>query len=492
MYPNNKGGSDDHDRPLLVKYSSDGRGGGGGGVEERWWKKVLDLEEAKHQVLFSLPMIITNVSYYFIPLVGVMFSGHLGDLELAASNLANSWAFVTGYAFLMGLSGALETLCGQGYGAKLYSMLGLHLQASCIISVFFSIFISIFWFYSEPILILLHQDPQVSHAAALYIRFLVPGLFAFGLLHNILRFLQTQSVVMPLVVCSVLPLISHISIAYVFVYWTPLGFKGAALSVSISLWIAALMLGVYVLCAKRFESTWHGFSIESFRHVFVNLKLALPSAAMLCLEDWAFELLVLLAGLMPNAEITTSLIAMCVNTEAIAFMITYGLSAAVSTRVSNELGAGNPDRAKKAMGVTLKLSILLALTVVLALSFGHNIWAGFFSDGPTITKEFASLTPFLVVSIMFDSFQGVLSGVARGCGWQQAAVYVNLATFYLIGMPIAILLGFKFKLYAQGLWAGLTCGLACQGATLLVLTKLSKWTILEQSENNSEEKHVLV
>ncbi|GMP52974.1 hypothetical protein CsSME_00018590 [Camellia sinensis var. sinensis] len=163
MYPNNKGGSDDHDRPLLVKYSSDGRGGGGGGVEERWWKKVLDLEEAKHQVLFSLPMIITNVSYYFIPLVGVMFSGHLGDLELAASNLANSWAFVTGYAFLMGLSGALETLCGQGY-------------ASCIISVFFSIFISIFWFYSEPILILLHQDPQVSHAAALYIRFLVPGL----------------------------------------------------------------------------------------------------------------------------------------------------------------------------------------------------------------------------------------------------------------------------------------------------------------------------
>lgn len=392
----------------------------------------------------------------------------------------------------MGLSGALETLCGQGYGAKLYSMLGLHLQASCIISVFFSIFISIFWFYSEPILILLHQDPHISHAAALYIRFLVPGLFAFGLLHNILRFLQTQSVVMPLVVCSVLPLIGHISIAYVFVHWTPLGFRGAAFSVSISLWIAALMLGVYVLCAKRFEPTWHGFSIESFRHVFVNLKLALPSAAMLCLEDWAFELLVLLAGLMPNAEITTSLIAMCVNTEAIAFMITYGLSAAVSTRVSNELGAGNPDRAKKAMGVTLKLSILLALTVVLALSFGHNKWVGFFSDGPTITKEFASLTPFLVVSIMFDSFQGVLSGLARGCGWQQAAVYVNLATFYLIGMPIAILLGFKFELYAQGLWVGLTCGLTCQGATLWVLTKLFKWTTLEQSENNSVEKHVLV
>ncbi|GMP52977.1 hypothetical protein CsSME_00018593 [Camellia sinensis var. sinensis] len=181
----------------------------------------------------------------------------------------------------MGLSGALETLCGQGYGAKLYSMLGLQLQASCIIFVFFSIFFSIFWFYSKPILILLHHDPHVSHVAMLYIRFLIPSLVTFGLLHNILRFLQTQSVVMPLVVCLVLPLIGHIGIAYVFVHWTPLGFKGATLSMLISFWIVALMLGVYVLCAKRFEPTWHGFSIETFRHVFVNLKLALPSAAML-------------------------------------------------------------------------------------------------------------------------------------------------------------------------------------------------------------------
>lgn len=243
---------------------------------------------------------------------------------------------------------------------------------------------------------------------------------------------------------------------------------------------------------EQIKDTWNGFLLESFHHVLSNLKLALPSAAMVCLEYWAFELLVLLAGLMPNSEITTSLIAMCVNTEAIAYMITYGLSAAASTRVSNELGAGNPDRAKHAMAVTLKLSIFLALTVVLALAFGHNIWAGFFSDSSTIIQKFASLTPFLVVSIIFDSFQGVLSGVARGCGWQHLAVYINLGTFYCIGMPIAILLAFKFKLYAQGLWLGLICGLSCQAGTLLLLTKFSKWAKMELSENSHEESPVLV
>ncbi|XVF04244.1 hypothetical protein REPUB_Repub05bG0065800 [Reevesia pubescens] len=458
-----------------------------------WWKNnVLDLEEAKNQVFFSLPMILSNVCYFSITLVSVMLAGHLGELHLAGATLANSWATVTGFAFMTGLSGALETLCGQGFGAKVYRMLGIYLQASCIISLFFAIIISILWFYTQPILMLLQQDAEVSKTAALYIKYLIPGLFAYGFVQNILRFLQTQSIVMPLVWFSVLPFGIHLGIAYSLVNWTDLGFKGAPLAASISLWISLLLLSIYVFFSKKFEQTWQGLSFVSFRYILTNLKLALPSAAMVCLEYWAFELLVLLAGLMPNSEVTTSLIAMCVNTESIAYMITYGLSAAASTRVSNELGAGNLNGAKNAMAVTLKLSFLLALAVVLALAFGHNIWAGFFSNSSSIINKFASMTPLLLISITIDSFQGVLSGVARGSGWQLLAVWANLGTFYLIGMPIAGLLGFKFKLYAKGLWIGLICGLSCQAGALLLITLYRKWTKIELSQENNKETRVSV
>ncbi|GMI63644.1 DETOXIFICATION 18 [Hibiscus trionum] len=446
-----------------------------------WWKNVLDLGEAKNQVLFSLPMILTNLVYYSLTLVSVMFAGHLGELHLAGATLANSWATVTGFAFMTGLSGALETLCGQGFGAKNYRILGIYLQSSCIISCAFAIAISVLWFYTEPILILLHQDAEISRTAALYIKYLIPGLFAYGLVQNILRFFQSQSVLMPLVWFSVLPLALHLGIVYCLVNWTDLGFKGAPLAASISLWISLLLLAFYVVLAKRFEQTWTGFSFESFSFVLANLKLALPSAAMVCLEYWAFELLVLLAGLMPNSEVTTSLIAMCVNTEAIAYMTTYGLSAAASTRVSNELGAGNPGKAKAAMAVSLQLSILLDLAVVLALAFGHNIWASFFSDSPSIITQFASMTPLLLISITVDSFQGILSGVARGIGWQLLAVWANLGTYYFVGMPIACLLAFKFKLYAKGLWIGLICGLCCQAGALLVIALFRKWTKIQLS-----------
>ncbi|KAL2508399.1 MATE efflux family protein ALF5 [Forsythia ovata] len=53
-------------------------------------------------------MILTNVAYYFIPLVFVMFAGHLRELELAGSKLANSWVDVSGFALMV-------QLCLSGY-----------------------------------------------------------------------------------------------------------------------------------------------------------------------------------------------------------------------------------------------------------------------------------------------------------------------------------------------------------------------------------------
>jgi len=75
-----------------------------------WWNRVLDMEEAKHQILFSLPMILTNIFYYLITSVSVMLVGHLGELQLAGATLANSWFNVTGSAVMVIPLSLLKTL----------------------------------------------------------------------------------------------------------------------------------------------------------------------------------------------------------------------------------------------------------------------------------------------------------------------------------------------------------------------------------------------
>ena len=158
--------------------------------------------------------------------------------------------------------------------------MGIHLQASCVTSLIFSILISVFWHFTEPVLLLLQQDPEICRSAALYLKLLIPSVFAYGFIQNIQRYLQTQSVVGPLVLFSGLPLLAHLGLCYCLVHLTPLGYIGAPLACSITLWVSFLMLAAYVIFSPRFRRTWDGFSAECFQYVLDNLKLAIPSAAM--------------------------------------------------------------------------------------------------------------------------------------------------------------------------------------------------------------------
>lgn len=38
-----------------------------------------------------------------------------------------------------------------------------------------------------------------------------------------------------------------------------------------------------------------------------------------------------------------------------------------------------------------------------------------------------------------------MAGVAIGVGWQEVVAYVNIACYYLFGVPLGLLLGFKLK-----------------------------------------------
>lgn len=104
---------------------------------------------------------------------------------------------------------------------------------------------------------------------------------------------------------------------------------------------------------------------------------------------------------------------------------------ACSTRVSNEVGAGNVDKAKNAVSVTLKLSVLLGVSFVLLLAFGHGLWASLFSGSAVIVSEFAAITPFMIVSIVLDSAQGVLSGErAQSSTYQPAIDHIHRRTIH--------------------------------------------------------------
>ncbi|KAL9334915.1 hypothetical protein Peur_072096 [Populus x canadensis] len=385
----------------------------------------------------------------------------------------------------LGMASALDTFCGQAFGARQFHMLSIHMQRAMVVLLLVSIPLAIIWANTRAILIACGQQKDIAEEAGLYARFMIPSLFAYGLLQCLVKFLQTQNIVFPMMLCAGITTLLHILVCWVLVFKSGLGYIGAALASSFSYWINVLLLVLYVKFSSSCSKTWTGFSKEAFHDIVNFMRLAIPSAVMVCLEMWSFESMVLMSGLLPNPELETSVLSISLNTGATVWMIPYGLSGAASTRVSNELGAQHPYLARLAVCVVITIAVAEGILVGIVLILIRNVWGYAYSNDIEVVDYVAVMLPVVATSNFLDGLQCVLSGVARGCGWQKIGAYINLGSYYLVGIPIAILLAFVFHVGGKGLWLGIICALIVQVFSLATVTIRTNW---EQEAKKATER----
>lgn len=238
------------------------------------------------------------------------------------------------------MGGAVETFCGQAYGAKQYHMLGVHMQRAMLVLLLMCFPIALLWSSTEQIFIILKQEPEISMQAGIYARWLIPSIFPYGLLQCQLRFLQTQNNTLPLMISTGITSVVHVISCWTLVFTFGFGNKGAAFSNAISYWTNVLILAIYIKLSPACQETWTGFSKEGMKNLLGFAKLAVPSALMvwsfsfplfrkvcllekrkeknysynlivificISLEFWSYEFLVFMSGLLPNPKLETSM-----------------------------------------------------------------------------------------------------------------------------------------------------------------------------------------
>ncbi|KAI3848932.1 hypothetical protein MKW98_014466 [Papaver atlanticum] len=297
-------------------------------------------------------MVAVNFSLQLIPVISMMMVGHLGELALSSTAMATSLCAVTGFSLLVGMAGGLETLCGQAYGAQQYRKLGVHTYSAMISLTLVCIPISFVWISMEKLLIFIGQDRLISQEA---------GRYAV----SVDEYLQAQSLVIPMLLSAITTLCFHIPLCWVFVYKFGFGNIGAAFAIGISYWLNVIFLGIYVKFSSLCKPTRVPLSKEALQGIGKFLSLSVPSAIMLCLQWWSFEIMILLSGLLPNPKLETSVLSICLTTISLVSKIPFGISAAAITRVSNELGAGRPQAAR----LTVFTVIIIAGTEMVIVSW---------------------------------------------------------------------------------------------------------------------------
>ena len=113
----------------------------------------------------ALPLMVQNVAGYLITLTCAISVGCLGAPEHAAATLANSVYIITGLSLVTGLESAMETLCGQAYGAGDFSAVGELLQRALLICWTACLPVAALWSHAPALLSALGQKPEIASAA---------------------------------------------------------------------------------------------------------------------------------------------------------------------------------------------------------------------------------------------------------------------------------------------------------------------------------------
>lgn len=199
------------------------------------------------------------------------------------------------------MGSALETLCGQAFGAGQVYMLGIYTQRSWIILWCSCIVLLPVYIFATPILKLLGQADDIADLAGKFTILIIPQLFSLAINFPAQKFLQAQSKVNVLAWIGFVALIIHIGLLWLFIYPFGWGTTGAAIAFDITSWGISIAQVIYVVgwCKEG----WKGLSWSAFNEIWAFVRLSLASAIMLCLEIWYMMSIIILTGHLNNAVI---------------------------------------------------------------------------------------------------------------------------------------------------------------------------------------------
>lgn len=446
-------------------------------------------EEFNIILLNSLPLCVTFLLQTSISSVSLLFIGRLGPLELGAVTLANVTLGMT-TAIFIGLATCLDTLCPQAYGAQQYKLVGLYFQRCVAISFIVAIPIAFFWFFSSRIFALMVEDQQIINISSRYLRFLICAIPGFIFFECGKKYLQAQGDFTSgqYILLSCTPI--NVLFNYLFIVKLNLGYIGApfAITITYNSMGCLLILAIYLRRqkAKRLQDKtdcWHEMSMSIFHDWRPMIAFAIPGIVMIEAEFFAFEMLTVVSARFGTLMLAAQSVAASIQT--ITFQIPFSVGVTASNRIAFHIGSGNATNCHIATRCTLLyMGCLIGVTNFLLLMFGRYPISRFFTNDQQVIAKSMQLLPIIAVNQLWDAYNVLSAGCLRAQGRQRIGGYLNLLAYYVIGLPLALLLGFKFKLEAQGLWLGLGIGVLVLSVSEMYCVYTSDWkSIIKRSQS---------
>lgn len=424
--------------------------------------------EIRAMLRLAVPVVVIQLGLMAMGVVDTIMVGHFTVRALAAVALG-SFYFITVTVFGMGLLMALDPIVAQAVGAGDDRAVARGTQRGMLLAVLLTVFSTLLLMPSAPVLTFLRQPEDIVPIAASYVWVSIPGVFPFFAFVVLRQSLQAMRRVRPVVVTILAANVANIFLNWILIFGKlgapALGAVGSGWASTISRWLMAVaLLAMAWQPLRRFLVPPYEDAVR-LSAIVRMIRLGAPIGAQLQLEFGAFGVIALLMGWMGALEMAAHQVA--ISLASFMFMVPVGVSAAAAVLVGHAVGrADRPGVRRAAEAALICGGVFMAFSAVLLLTVPESLALLYTNDVPVAVLA-AILIPIAGIFQVFDGLQVVSVGILRGLGDTTAPMVISVMGFWLIGLPIALYLGFATGLGPVGLWWGLVAGLLAVAIFLL-------------------------
>ena len=431
----------------------------------RVWREIVAT------VRLSLPLILAQLAAIGSNVIDAVLAGHVGAHVLGAVAVgASIWslAIVSGIGMMMAVPPSVSQLDGAGRrheaGEVFHQALWLALGMGVLL-----------WFavrHAEPLIKLIGVSPGLYGDVGEFLRAISWGAPALTCYFALRGLSEGLSLTRPSMYFSFGGLALLLPLGYIFMFGKlglpPQGARGCGIATATVLWVEMISFGIYIALHRNYQGLglFQHFEWPHLERIGKLVHIGLPMAITLLAEGGLFVAAALLIGTMGEDMVASHQVAL--NVAALFFMVPLGLAMAITVRVGNAVGRGDPAGIRYAgfCGIGLTL-VTQTVSAGLMLGFPHLI-ASLYTHDKTVIALAAQLLLLAGLFQFSDGIQVASNGALRGLKDTRVPMAITLFAYWGVGMPMGWWLAFHRGLGARGIWMGLIAGLSMAALLLFV------------------------
>jgi len=431
---------------------------------------------------FTLPILAAHFLQTMYGAVDMMVVGQFAAASDASAISTGSWIMALVTCFVTGTAVGTTVLLGRKLGGnrpqEAGEIIGASVQMFAAISIVITVLLELF---APQLTDLLQVPPEARNATISYIRICGLGsvfIVAFNVLGSIFRGVGNSTI--PLLTVAI-ACVTNIAADLLFVAVFHMATAGAALATVLAQ-LLSVVLSLAVIVRKDLGFT---ISRKDFRlnpkGIWTVFRLGFPVALQDVLVNMSF--LVITAIVNSLGVIVSAGVGVAEKLCGFVMLAPSAFSQAMTAVVSQNMGAGKPERAKKALlyGIGSSLSVGLVMAYV---SFFHgNLMAAVFSRDSEVIAAAAEYLKAYAIDTVLVSFMFCIVGYFNGCGKTTFSMLQGIAGAFCVRIPVSYLMSRRTPVNLFHV------GLATPASSLLqVVLCVSYFFLLNRKQSCQEDR----